>query len=144
MSVNTIRVNSLLDKEGNVHLFKAVLRVGIGDSVVDNYNAGGVEYPIDIETGIISSLGFHDNKLQCIYHPLSDKIMPGFNIPYWDKVVFCITEASKQLPLCRFVGWDIAITKDGVELIEGNHNPGYVSMEYFGEIGWYGNLKKYL
>lgn len=34
--------------------------------------------------------------------------------------------------------------KDGVELIEGNHNPGYVSMEYFGEIGWYGNLKKYL
>ena len=144
VSVNTIRVNSLLDKEGNVHLFKAVLRVGIGDSVVDNYNAGGVEYPIDIETGIISSLGFHDNKLQCIYHPLSDKIMPGFNIPYWDKVVFCITEASKQLPLCRFVGWDIAITKDGVELIEGNHNPGYVSMEYFGEIGWYGNLKKYL
>lgn len=122
VSVNTIRVNSLLDKEGNVHLFKAVLRVGIGDSVVDNYNAGGVEYPIDIETGIISSLGFHDNKLQCIYHPLSDKVMPGFNIPYWDKVVFCITEASKQLPLCRFVGWDIAITKDGVELIEGNHN----------------------
>lgn len=55
VSVNTIRVNSLLDKEGNVHLFKAVLRVGIGDSVVDNYNAGGVEYPIDIETGIISS-----------------------------------------------------------------------------------------
>lgn len=141
VSVNTIRVNSLLDKEGNVHLFKAVLRVGIGDSVVDNYNAGGVEYPIDIETGIISSLGFHDNN---IYHPLSDKVMPGFNIPYWDKVVFCITEASKQLPLCRFVGWDIAITKDGVELIEGNHNPGYVSMEYFGEIGWYGNLKKYL
>lgn len=140
VSVNTIRVNSLLDKEGNVHLFKAVLRVGIGDSVVDNYNAGGVEYPIDIETGIISSLGFHDNKLQCIYHPLSDKVMPGFNIPYWDKVVFCITEASKQLPLCRFVGWDIAITKDGVELIEA----GYVSMEYFGEIGWYGNLKKYL
>ena len=138
------KINSFLDKEGNVHLFKAVLRVGIGDSVVDNYNAGGVEYPIDIETGIISSLGFHDNKLQCIYHPLSDKIMPGFNIPYWDKVVFCITEASKQLPLCRFVGWDIAITKDGVELIEGNHNPGYVSMEYFGEIGWYGNLKKYL
>lgn len=111
VSVNTIRVNSLLDKEGNVHLFKAVLRVGIGDSVVDNYNAGGVEYPIDIETGIISSLGFHDNKLQCIYHPLSDKVMPGFNIPYWDKVVFCITEASKQLPLCRFVGWDIAITR---------------------------------
>lgn len=111
VSVNTIRVNSLLDKEGNVHLFKAVLRVGIGDSVVDNYNAGGVEYPIDIETGIISSLGFHDNKLQCIYHPLSDKVMPGFNIPYWDKVVFCITEASKQLPLCRFVGWDIGLQR---------------------------------
>lgn len=113
VSVNTIRVNSLLDKEGNVHLFKAVLRVGIGDSVVDNYNAGGVEYPIDIETGIISSLGFHDNKLQCIYHPLSDKVMPGFNIPYWDKGSLLYNRSIETtsimsfrwLGYCDYKGW---------------------------------------
>jgi hypothetical protein len=41
-SINTIRVNSIMDKTGNVHIFKPVLRVGVGDSVVDNYNAGGL------------------------------------------------------------------------------------------------------
>ena len=46
-----------------------------------------------------------------------------------------------MIPECRFIGWDVAITADGVQLIEGNHNPGNVGIEYFGETGWYGKLK---
>lgn len=52
-SVNTIRVYSLLDKQGKAHILKAVLRAGVGDSVVDNYCSGGVIYPVNVEHGFI-------------------------------------------------------------------------------------------
>ena len=142
-SVNTIRINTVVNEKGSVYMFKAVLRAGVGDSVVDNYNAGGVEYPIDIETGIISSLGYYNGQQKCVFHPGTSLIMPGYIIPMWEKVIATVEDAAK-IAKCRFIGWDVAIGNDGIELIEGNHNPGYVCMEYFGEIGWYNNIKKHL
>ena len=143
-SVNTLRINTLLDRNGNVHFFKPVLRAGIGDSVVDNYNAGGVEYAVDSDRGIISMPGYRQGKMTELYHPGTDIKMVGYQIPLWTEVLKCVTEAARHIPQCRYVGWDVAITPDGVELIEGNHNPGYVCMEYFGETGWYAKLKPYL
>lgn len=56
-----------------------------------------------------------------------------------------VTEASKIIKRCRFIGWDVTVTKNNeIELIEGNHNPGYVSIEYFGEPGWYAQIKKWI
>lgn len=143
-SVNTLRINTLLDKDGNVHFFKPVLRTGIGDAVVDNYNAGGVEYAVDLETGIITMPGYCGGKISEIYHPGTTIKMVGYQIPLWKEVIDNVTEAAKSIPLCRYIGWDVAITPDGIEFIEGNHNPGFVCMEYFGETGWYDKLKKYL
>lgn len=143
-SINTIRINSITDKSGKVHIFKPVLRAGVGDSVVDNYNAGGCEYAIDAESGIVTSLCYRGYKLQGIRHPGCDRIMLGYQIPLWHEVIDIIERASHHIPECRFIGWDVAITPNGVQLIEGNHNPGNVSIEFFGEIGWYDKLKKYL
>jgi hypothetical protein len=67
--------------------------------------------------------------------------MPGYKIPLWSEVLDTINRACHNIPECRFIGWDVAIISDGVQLIEGNHNPGNVSIEYFGEIGWYDKLK---
>lgn len=143
-SINTIRVNTLLDKNGTIHWFKPVLRAGVGNSVVDNYNAGGCEYSIDLESGIITSLCYRGYELKGVKHPGCDKIMPGYQIPMWDELRKIIDHACHLIPECRFIGWDVAITENGIELIEGNHNPGNVSIEYFGETGWYDKLKQYL
>lgn len=143
-SVNTIRINTMLDKNGNVHIFKPVLRAGVGQAFVDNYNAGGVEYAIDTQTGIISMPGYYHGKMTEIYHPGTDIKMPGYQIPEWDKVIDVVKAAARHIPQCRFIGWDVAITPQGIEFIEGNHNPGYVCMEYFGQTGWFNKLKKYL
>lgn len=143
-SVNTLRINTLLDKNGEVHFFKPVLRAGIGDAYVDNYNAGGVEYAVDLESGIITMPGYCKGELKQIYHPGTDIKMVGYEIPMWSEVLKNVAAAARHIPGCRYVGWDAAIRPDGVELIEGNHNPGYVCMEYFGETGWYDKLKKYL
>lgn len=143
-SVNTLRINTLLDKAGNVHIFKPVLRAGIGDAFVDNYNAGGVEYAVDLATGVISMPGYRGGELSQINHPGTDIRMVGYRIPMWQEIIECVECAAKHIPGCRYVGWDVAVTPDGIELIEGNHNPGYVCMEYFGETGWYDKLRKYL
>lgn len=143
-SVNTLRINTLLDKEGNVHIFKPVLRAGIGEAYVDNYNAGGVEYAVDTETGVITMPGYCQGEMTQIYHPGTDIKMVGYQIPLWDEVIDNVKKAARHIPKCRYIGWDVAITPDGIELIEGNHNPGYVCMEYFGETGWYDKLKRYL
>lgn len=143
-SVNTLRINTLLDKNGDVHFFKPVLRAGIGDAYVDNYNAGGVEYAVDLESGIITMPGYCHGELSMIFHPGTSIKMVGYQLPLWEAVLSNVAEAAKSIPQCRYVGWDVAITPDGIELIEGNHNPGYVCMEYFGQTGWYDKLKKYL
>ena len=59
--------------------------------------------------------------------------MLGFQIPNWNVLLQEVEEAAKLLPQCRFIGWDVAITEMGIELIEGNHNPGLYTMESIGK-----------
>ena len=40
----------------------------------------------------------------------------------WDKVVELTEKIALAHPQNRGVGWDIAITNDGIDFIEGNHN----------------------
>lgn len=131
-SVNTIRVFTILDKNGDVRVLKAVCRAGKGDCVIDNFCAGGCLYPIDIETGIIEEKGVDMYGNKYLYHPGTDICMLGYKIPNWEKVIETVTEAAKVVPQCRYIGWDVAILNDGVELIEGNHNPDHDLLEFVG------------
>lgn len=58
--------------------------------------------------------------------------MIGKVIPYWDKIIEMIKRAALVIPEVRLVGWDVAITSNGVQIIEGNHNPGIQMLEYVG------------
>lgn len=63
-------------------------------------------------------------------------------IPMWDKVLETVTNAAKLIPQVRFIGWDIAITNSGVEIIEGNHNPYHGTSEIMGpERLWWPKIK---
>lgn len=143
-SVNTIRAFTILDKRGEVHLLKMLLRVGVGDSVVDNYSAGGCVYEIDTEKGIVISPSLTKKGDTLYIHPGTEICMLGFRLPNWESVKCALVNAQKLIPQNRFTGWDVAITKNGVEFIEGNHNPGYELLEFFGTKGWYDIVKKYI
>lgn len=96
-SVNTIRIYSVLDNKGNVHILKAVLRVGVGESIVDNFHSGGVIYPINIEHGFIESKGqIRAQKDGVFVHPGTDKIMLGLVIPHWDMAKETIKKWQKH------------------------------------------------
>lgn len=141
-SVNTIRVHTILDSNGKAHVIKAILRAGVGKSVVDNYCQGGSIYEVDLKTGAVCTFGQSKADAKSYFHPGTGIMMLGYEIPYWDKVIHTCEQAAEHLPQVRIIGWDVAITKEGVELIEGNHNPDYELLEFLGSTGYYEKINK--
>ena len=121
--LNTIRIFSQLDEKGEVVFLGGRLRLSI-DSTVDNMAAGNLAAPIDMETGIVNGPGVYSDitKESATIHPVTRQIIPGFQIPFWRESVRMISQAAKFFPQNRSIGWDIAISEKGPELIEGNHN----------------------
>ena len=143
-SLNTLRIATLRDKQGVVHVIGASLRAGNAGSVVDNLHAGGVQYPVDVETGLIIRSGMtHDGKKDILFHPSTHTKMIGFQIPNWEQIIASVKEAAAIPPHLRYIGWDVSVTEDGCEFIEANLGQGANGMQQDG-VGKYPVLKKYL
>lgn len=145
-SVNTIRVYTVYDNNASKAIcFKTTLRVGIGDSIVDNSHSGGISYEVDLETGIIDSRGWcSSNSNGILFHPGTNICMMGRSIPYWNEVLLLCETAASKIPQVRFIGWDVAISPSGPLLIEGNNTPDLDIMEFVGNFGYYSKIKSHL
>ena len=120
LSVNSIRVITVR-WQGRTDIIGAVLRMSI-DRHVDNFAAGGIAAPVDIKKGVVSGPAISKKLVVYEEHPKTKCIIKGFKIPYWDEAVEMVIKASEVVPEVRTVGWDVAITETGPELIEGNNN----------------------
>lgn len=142
-SVNTIRVYTLYNSETDkVTLLKTVVRVGIGESIVDNSHSGGCAYEIDKTLGYVISPSYCANGLITYIHPGTDICMLGRKIPYWKEALVMCDQAARMLPTCRLIGWDVAITEKGPLLIEGNHTPDLDMIEFVGSYGYKYKIRK--
>lgn len=128
-SVNTIRIFTVSDTKQNLTILSCCIRVGGSNADVDNYHAGGVAYPIETTTGIIFGAGQNITGEKFIKHPSTGKLMLGFQIPAWDKLLAVVDDLSKIEPRGRMIAWDVAITPTGFELIEANYLPGLIIMQ---------------
>lgn len=143
-SVNTIRVVSVRDASGKVHIIATSLRVGGAGQVVDNFKANGVQYPVDPVTGIVIGGGVMHNGTRNVYfHPSTNKQVIGFRIPNWDSVISTVTEAAKIPENIRYIGWDMAITPEDCDIVEANINQGSNGMQLDG-VGKYRIIMQYL
>ncbi len=127
-SVNTVRIATLLgDKaEGIVYAF---LRIGNG-RVMDNIDAGGMAARVDLQTGTLNSVAADKKGREYARHPLTDTQIPGFQVPYFEEAKAMCLEAMRVVPQVRFVAWDVAITRDGPLLIEGNSFPSHAVPQF--------------
>ena len=124
--VNSVRINAARDGAGAVRLIGACLKCGADGAAADNFHSGGVAYPLDLEGGTVIGSGRNNTEIRdYIDHPASSVRMPGFRVPHWEGVKSCALRAMEHMPELGYVGWDIAVTPEGPELIEGNcHWPG--------------------
>ena len=123
-SVNTIRVYTVLS-DGVSNAVYACIRMGNSDRPVDNINAGGMYAPVDLETGKITCAACDKQRIVYEEHPRSGCKIAGFEIPFWQEAIEMCREAAYRVPQMGYVGWDVAITKDGPLFIEANNMPGH-------------------
>ena len=98
----------------------------VGTSAADNFDAGGIAAPIDVETGRLGRAVRKRGTASLVAvdaHPDTGAVIAGRELPQWRTVRAVTCRAHALLPSLGFVGWDVAITPDGPVLVEGNQSP---------------------
>ena len=132
-AVNTVRVVTISSfsrdilEEGK-HLDIAFFRLKMGgvNSLVDNLHGGGMVAAVDIEKGVLITDAVDGAGNVYSKHPGTGMEIKGFEIPFYDEVVKMVKEVIETKKLEGYLGWDIAITENGPELIELNLTPGVI------------------
>ena len=121
--VNTVRILTALDSGDRPFLLGCRLRISV-DSPVDNLAAGNLAAPIDDKTGHVNGPGVYADitRAAATLHPVTGVSIEGFQIPHWPACVQMALDAQALYLQNRSIGWDIAVTPDGPDLIEGNHD----------------------
>ena len=120
-SVNTLRIFTFFD--GNeVNFLQAILKIGNGN-IVDNFSSGGMYTFID-ENGFVKTKAIDKNDNIYEKHPITNKSIINLQIPYFKEAIELVKKASREIPEIKYIGWDVAITNEGPDIIEGNYYPG--------------------
>ncbi|WP_296313216.1 sugar-transfer associated ATP-grasp domain-containing protein [Winogradskyella sp. UBA3174] len=124
-SINTLRLISLIDSNENIKIVSALMRFGVGDSVIDNASSGGFCIGINMQDGTLHKSGVYLQEYggKTIYkHPTSGFKLEGFKIPFFKESCEEVIKGVRALP-DGFIGWDVAITPVGPVIIEANDMP---------------------
>lgn len=141
-SVNTIRLCTVLDDNHEAHIIGAAIRCGGKGSTVDNFHHGGIAYLIDIENGIVCGRGKTNFDIETYAkHPATGTLMIGLKIPHWDLVMKSVKEAAEMSDRIAYLGWDVAITEEGIEIVEANDGQG-CTMWQLDNVGKYPEILK--
>lgn len=135
-SLNTLRFETFIDQQEKLHIVCVYMRFGMKGNFVDNAFSGGLYVGINPETGIFHEKGYQNYKGlsggMCFYeHPDTGFVFKDQHIPYFKEACALVLKCSEFVP-DRYLGWDIAISKNGPVLIEGNGSPYLAEVPYGG------------
>lgn len=122
-SLNTIRVITV--KFGlEIVVLWAFFRMGVNNSFVDNFTSGGIVCPINILNGTLGEFGISkpESAGKTVRHPNSGIVYKGFKLPYWENIIEYVKNAHHLFYGLHSIGWDVAVTTNGIILIEANEN----------------------
>ena len=120
-ALNTVRIITQLRPNGEVDIVGCRLRISV-HGVTDNLAGGNIAAFIDPETGIVSSDGVYSDitKHDEEFHPVTGVKIKGVQIPFWKESIALVKEMAAIDSHNRSIGWDLAITSAGPDVIEGN------------------------
>ena len=127
-SLNTIRFDTFIDREGNTDIISGFLKMSTNNIPVDNNTSGGCGVGIDMEKGTLRNNGYSKIKLSGVgilnEHPVTGVKFDGFAIPMLENAKALVIKAAGLMPGLRLVGWDVGISEQGPVLVEGNSDYG--------------------
>lgn len=117
--LHTARILTGLDRD--VEVIAAMLRIGTGDTAVDNFAAGNLAAPIDAASG---RLGPAVVKVQPLTrlpaHPATRAPIEGRILPDWARVLEVVRHAARVTPFNPVQAWDVGLSSVGPVLVEAN------------------------
>lgn len=121
-SLNTLKLITILNRDGSVEFFDGVMRFGAGGSFVDNASQGGVFVGVS-EDGYLQEVGYHEpgikkNLVVNGIHPDTNVKFGGMKLPFWDDMIKAAKEFHKFFYGIPSIGWDVAFTPDGFVFTE--------------------------
>ena len=124
-AINTIRIVTVYDKKRcDYVVLPPILRMGVGESKVDNTSAGGLAVGIDVKSSSLCKFAFYKPSYggKTDIHPTSRLKFEGYKVPFLNEAIEMAKQLHSILNKVHSIGWDIAITSDGPVFIEGNDN----------------------
>ena len=122
-AINTLRVVTI-NKNGKVSVPFVCLRIGTGGRNVDNFHAGGCFSPVN-EDGVVTKPAIDKENRIYKVQPDTNVSIVGFKVPMFLDVIKQCKEMALVIPEVGYIGWDMAISEKGVDVVEGNQLPGY-------------------
>ena len=140
-SLNTVRVYTLMLEDG-VHVLSSSLKMGAGDSRLDN---------VERNSGIIVGVKENGELMESAYFDLysgktTDRhpggmLLSEIKVPEFDRMIETVKRAAQYTGNFRLVGWDMSVDENGeIVLIEANMRKGGVGPiqcehgPFFGEL----------
>ena len=126
--VNSWRVVTLY-KDGKAHIINNALRINQDESnVIGCTNDLYLSLDADgrIDSNVIDDYGNVYDK-----HPMTGKKFSEVKIEGVREALDMVVEAAEKIPQVRYIGWDIAFSKNGPVMVEGNEYPGYGLLQFY-------------
>jgi hypothetical protein len=125
-ALNTVRVSTLITKKNDILIDFSMLRVGKEGSLTDNLHQGGYVINVKIEDGSLdeTTYGYIGKEGPWVEKKDTNikKLFKNGRVPYWRDSIALAKRAALVSPELRTIGWDIAVSKRGLILMEGNDN----------------------
>lgn len=122
-AINTMRIVTIYN-EGEPYVFTALLRVGTAATGnVDNWAAGGIAVNIEAD-GHLGEVGYYKPQFgqTTQYHPDTNIRLSDFQVPLYAEAKALVCEAHRAFYGIESIGWDVAVSDQGLVFIEGNDN----------------------
>lgn len=128
--INTLRVFTY-KKDSRILIPGSFLRMGVGESYMDNTSQGSIFIEYDLESNKLGKVAYNHFRYggkSFLKHPDTNFVFENRPLSYPEKIIQLLEKAALlfDTPL---LGWDIAFTPDGPKVIEVNHNPGVIGMQ---------------
>ena len=112
-SLNTCRLVTFRRPwSGQVSVIAGMLRMGSGDSVVDNVTRGGVCVDIDAQ-GKLADFGLDYRFAMVTEHPVTHLLFRDVRLPRYHEMCRVVCDVAKRVPGFNLLGFDVVVRDNG-------------------------------
>jgi hypothetical protein len=123
--LQTFRIITLAMTHNDIGILYAFFKPITGANLIDNHRDGetlNLLCPVEVSTGILQELYIvgKTSVLTPDRHPDTNRCLKGSLVPQWSDILNHAKAAARAFLPLRCIGWDIALGKNGVSVIEAN------------------------